>query len=113
MALRHKLRKLYIEGFYELDIVKLLGSVSNGFQFIDPMELTPIGKNELDKYMDRWNARVGLNQRWRLSNEVRQDQDGILNDWEWWELIGTPFQGTAVVTTTDQGVKMEKITYFK
>lgn len=113
MTLRHKFRKLYIEGWYELDIQKLLKSVSEDFQFVDPMELKPIGKTGLQDYMSRWNKRVGYHQKWRLSHEVRQDKNGVLTDWEWWELIGTGFEGAAVVTTTDHGVTMEKITYLR
>jgi len=113
MALRHKFRELYIEGWYELDIHKLLESVSEDFQFIDPMELKPIGKADLQDYMSRWNRRAGHNQKWKLSHEVRQDKGGVLTDWEWWEVLGTELEGSAIVRTTDCGVEMEKITYLR
>jgi hypothetical protein len=109
--LRKKLRQLYIEGWYELNIKKLLAATAKDFKFFDPMERAPVDRDGLIRYMERWNARVGYKQEWRLSHETRKDQNGVLTDWEWWELVGTDFAGSAVVTTTDLGVTMEKITY--
>ena len=67
----------------------------------------------LSKYMVSWTNRVGLVQNWRLTHEVRQDKDGIFTDWEWREILITPFSGSAIITITDNSVNLEWITYFK
>ena len=70
----------------------------------------------LPAYMRRWDERtraLGGNNQWRLSHEVREDKEGILTHWEWWELLDTPLQGAAIVLTGDEGVILERITYFE
>ena len=62
---------------------------------------------------DKWTRSLGADNSWTLKNEVREDRDGILTDWEWWEVVGTSLSGSAVVTTSDQGVHLERITYFR
>lgn len=113
MANRYDLRARYIEGWYEQDVSKLLETTTPGFVFDDPAEPAPITRDGLADYMQRWLARAGGENNWRLTHEVRQDTDGILTDWEWWEVLGTDMQGTAVVITSDVGVLEERITYFK
>lgn len=108
-------RALYIEGWYELDSSKLFASTTQDFIFEDPAEATPVGRNSLAAYMLRWDKRTrlrGSTNVWTLSNEVRQDKDGVLIDWEWWELNNTTLCGMAFVKTRDEGVFVEKITYF-
>ena len=115
MSKRVELRVRYIEGWYELDPEKLLASTTQDFIFDDPLEPKPVAKNELPNYMVRWNERAraaGSNNQWILSDEVRQDKDGVLTDWEWWELAGTDLRGSALVKTSDDGVFLERITYF-
>ncbi len=62
--------------------------------------------------MKRWQDRAGRHNDWILQDEVRQDKDGVLTDWEWWEAVGTDLRGMAVVKTGDEGVYLERITYF-
>ena len=112
---RFELRELYIQGWYELDANKLIHAVTDDFPFDDPAEPAPIGKADLGDYMRRWDVRtrrLGADNLWILADEVRQDRDGILTDWEWWELPGSPLKGMALVKTSDQGVLLERITYF-
>ena len=112
---RFELRELYIQGWYELDANKLIQAVTDDFLFDDPAAPAPIGKAALGDYMRRWDVRtrrLGADNLWILADEVRQDRDGILTDWEWWELPGSPLKGMALVKTSDQGVLLERITYF-
>ena len=112
---RFELRELYIQGWCELDANKLIQAVTDDFLFDDPAEPAPIGKADLGDYMRRWDVRtrrLGADNLWILADEVRQDRDGILTDWEWWELPGSPLKGMALVKTSDQGVLLERITYF-
>ena len=112
---RFELRDLYIQGWYELDANKLIQAVTDDFLFDDPAEPAPIGTADLGDYMRRWDVRtrrLGADNLWILADEVRQDRDGILTDWEWWELPGSPLKGMALVKTSDQGVLLERITYF-
>ena len=105
-----------MEGWYEMDIDKLMSSTADSFVFDDPAEPKPVTRSALSAYMLRWDQRVremgGANE-WRLTHEVRQDTDGLLTDWEWWQIVGTDLQGSAVIVTSDQGVLLERITYFK
>jgi hypothetical protein len=112
---RYQLRALYIEGWYEIDEQKLLSSTTNAFVFEDPRESGPITRQQLGSYMSRWNSwtrSAGASNLWKLDYEVRQDKDGLLTDWEWWELKDTDICGMAFVVTSDSGVVIEKITYF-
>lgn len=115
MITRFELRARYIEGWYELDADKLVSATSNDFIFDDPAEPTPVNRESLTEYMIRWDERtrlLGSINEWHLSDEVRQDRDGVLTDWEWWELKGSGLSGMAMVKTRDDGVFFERITYF-
>ena len=115
MSKRIELRARYIEGWYELDAEKLLASTTQDFIFDDPLETQPVVRSDLAGYLARWNERAqaaGSTNQWQLSDEVRQDKDGVLTDWEWWELVGTDLRGSALIKTNDYGVFLERITYF-
>ena len=112
---RISLRENYIQGWYSLNSELLVSACAPEFIFEDPFEPEPITRERLGAYMFRWDERtraMGGDNRWRLTHEVRQDKDNILTDWEWWELLGTPLQGAAIVLTGNQGVFLERITYF-
>jgi hypothetical protein len=116
MANRFELRATYIEGWYELDSAKLLGSTSDDFIFDDPDEPESVTRILLPEYMERWDRKTraaGSTNKWQLEDEVRQDRDGVLTDWEWWQVVGTDMQGMAIVKTSDAGVFLERITYFR
>ena len=98
-----------------MDEQKLISSTTEAFVFEDPREPGPITRHELGNYMRRWDVWTrseGASNLWKLDYEVRQDKDGFLTDWEWWELAGTDICGMAFVVTSDMGVVVEKITYF-
>ncbi len=104
-----------MQGWYQMRIDWLLAATAAEFYFDDPAEPEPVTREMLEGYMQRWDERtrlLGGTNRWRLTNEVRQDKDGILTDWEWWELVDTDLAGTAVVLASDEGVLSERITYF-
>ena len=112
---RLHLRRSYMQGWYDLDADLLVSSTAFNFVFEDPAEPEPITREMLPAYMLRWDKRTRLldsNNEWRLTNEVLQDKDGMLTHWEWWELLDTPLQGAAIVLTGNNGVELEKITYF-
>lgn len=112
---RIDLRNRYMEGWYRLDIDLLLRSTAADFVFDDPAEPEPVTRDALPAYMRRWQERMraaGGDNEWRLEHCSRQDRDGLLTDWEWWQVLGTGFQGAAVVLTGDTGVLLERITYF-
>ncbi len=115
MSDRYHFRQDYIEGWYQMDSDLLLGSTAAEFYFDDPHEPEPVTKSMLADYMGRWDKRtraLGSSNQWVLTHEVRQDKNAILTDWEWWELIGSPLFGAAIVCTSDNGVLFERITYF-
>ncbi len=115
MAKRHDLRQRYIDGWYEKDVDKLVSSIAPGFIFDDPAEPHPVTADNFTGYIERWYRRTeeaGAANEWVLRDEVRQDRDGVLIDWEQWELVGTDLSGMAVIRTSDDGVLLERITYF-
>jgi hypothetical protein len=104
-----------MQGWYQMDLDMLLATTAPEFIFDDPAEAEPVTRDTLNGYMRRWHARMrtaGGDNEWRLTHQSRQDQDGVLTDWEWWQVLGTNFQGAAVVLTGDTGVILERITYF-
>ena len=104
-----------MRGWYEMDAELLLTNTASSFFFDDPAEANPVTRDMLTDYMHRWETRtraLGGNNEWILSLETRVDKDGILTDWEWWELVDSGLCGTAVVQTCDEGVLFERITYF-
>jgi hypothetical protein len=112
---RIKLRNTYMQGWYQMDLDMLLATTAPEFIFDDPAEPEPVTRDTLPGYMQRWHARMcaaGGDNEWRLTHQSRQDQGGVLTDWEWWQVLGTNFQGAAVVLTGDTGVILERITYF-
>ena len=112
---RFDFRQRYVEGWYEVNGEKLVSACAEKFRFNDPRESQPIDKSGLVDYMHRWNqwtSALGATNAWNLKHEVRQDKDGLLTDWEWWELVDTSLCGMAIVQTSDAGVLFETITYF-
>jgi hypothetical protein len=93
----------------------LLSTTAESFIFDDPVEPEAVNRAMLTAYMHRWDERMralGGDKQWVLTHQTRQDKDGILVDWEWWEVSGTSLQGAAVILTSDAGVLLERITYF-
>lgn len=112
---RIELRETYMQGWYQMDIDRLLASTAPDFIFDDPAEPEPVTRANLAHYMLRWDARVralGGGNEWRLTHESRVDANGLLTDWEWWQIVGIELQGAAVVVTGNAGVLLERITYF-
>ena len=114
MTERERLRAQYIEGWYQLDDEALVSAVAVDFVFDDPAEPILVTKEMLPAYMLRWDARMkqlGGDNEWLLTDEVREDKDGVLTDWETWEVLGTGMRGMAVVKTRDDGVFLERNNY--
>lgn len=113
MSRREDLRAQYIQAWYDMDIESLIRTTRADYQFDDPAEPGPVTRDGLAGYMQRWQAHAQGKNEWVLEHEVRQDMDGILTDWHWWRVIGTDLTGAAVVKTSDDGVFLERICYFK
>ena len=115
MSKRVELRTRYMQAWYDMNIDQLLATTSEGFIFDDPAEPQPITRAMLETYMHRWDKKtraLGADNQWKLTHELRQDKDGVLTDWEWWEVLDTGLCGAAIVQTGDKGVLFERITYF-
>ena len=115
MSKRVELRTRYIQAWYDMNIEELLATTSEDFIFDDPAEPQPVTRAMLEAYMHRWNKNIrahGTEDQWKLTHELRQDKDGVLTDWEWWEVLESGLCGAAIVQTGDKGVLFERITYF-
>jgi hypothetical protein len=112
---RIELREKYRQGWYQMDLDMLLATTAPDFIFDDPAEPEPVSRAALADYMQRWDTRVralGSDNEWCLTHQSRNDNNGVLTDWEWWQVTGTAIQGAAVVLTGNDGVQLERITYF-
>lgn len=112
---RIELRERYMQGWYQMDLDLLLSTTAPGFVFDDPAEPEAATRDMLASYMQSWDRRMraaGGNNQWVLTNETRLDREGILTDWEWWQVTGSTLQGAALILTSDEGVYLERITYF-
>jgi hypothetical protein len=112
---RIELRERYMQAWYEMDAGLMFENVADSFIFDDPAEPEPVTRSMLAAYMQRWDTRtraLGANNEWQLSHRLRQDKDGLLTDWEWWQVVNTNLSGAAVIVTGDDGVLLERITYF-
>jgi len=115
MSKRVEFRERYLQGWYRMDAELLLSSVTPDFIFDDPAEPEPVTRAMLVDYMQRWDRRMrdaGGNNQWTLTHEFRRDENSLLIDWEWWQVVGSDLQGAAVVLTSEDGVLLERITYF-
>jgi hypothetical protein len=113
LADRFALRAQYIAGWYEMDAEKLVSATRDDFIFDDPAEPAPVSRLGLQEYMWRWQKHAQFKNEWILQHQTREDKDGVLTDWLWWEVVGTKLCGAAVVKTSDAGVFLERIVYFK
>lgn len=116
MSNRAQLRAQYIEGWETMDAEKLISAVTDTFEFDDPADPEPITKANLVSYMPVWPEKakaLGGTFRFEIIDKVVQDRDGVLLEWYWWKLIGTDVEGAAVIKTIDQGVVLERLSYYK
>ena len=115
MSKREEHLEAYIEGWQSLDAEMVLSALADGFVFDAPALPAPVTKASIANYMASWEERVrGLSGAWSYENsdEVVQDQDGVLLRWKWWQFTGTVIQGSAVTKTTDKGMAYERLAYF-
>ena len=101
MSKRVELRERYLQGWYQMDAELLLTSTAENFIFDDPVEPEPVSRDMLGAYMLRWDKRMqalGADNHWDLTHEIREDRDGILTDWEWWQVSGTGIVGNLTGT---------------
>ncbi len=113
---REKMRARYIDGWNTMNPDLLMSTTVTDFIFDDPADPAPITKQELVAYMPIWPERaaaLGGTFDFHMVDKVVKDMDGILHEWYYWTLIGTGVEGSAQIKTCDEGVMLERITYFK
>ena len=101
MSKRVEFRQRYLQGWYRMDAELLLSSVAPDFVFDDPAEPEPVTRAMLCDYMQRWDSRMraaGGHNQWALTQESRRHEDGLLIDWEWWQVVGSDLEGAAAVS---------------
>ncbi len=116
MSKRAEYLDIYLEGWEALDAEKVVSSLDDSFQYVDPAMPVPITKDRMAAYMARWGERtkaLGGTGEVALSNTVTRDEDGVLLSWTWWLFAGTEVQGAALIKAGDSGVLLEKIAYHK
>ena len=114
MEKRIALRKAYGKGWDTWDADLLISTLAPGFVFDDPEYPEPVTAANIAVYMAGWKDRVlalGGTGELGSRDRVYQDQDGAYVSWHWWSFVGTPFEGSAVTRTTDEGVLYERMTY--
>ena len=116
MIKREQHRARYIEGWNTMNAHMLMSSITANFIFDDPAEPAPITHAELVEYMPVWPekaAKLGGKFDFHIVDKVIQDKDGNLLEWYAWTMTGTDVQGTAQIITTDEGVMLERLSYFR
>ena len=116
MSRRAELRVQYIEAWDTMDAAKLLSSVAEDFLFDDPADPAPITKAGLVAYMPVWPRRaeaLGGHFHIEMRDKVVADRDGLLLEWYQWRLAGTAVEGAALIKTSDQGVLLERLSYYR
>jgi len=114
MTRRSELRKAYGQGWDSWNAELLVSALASGFEFDDPAMPAPVTAEGIPAYMASWRDRVeslGGTGAIGSRDRVYMDQDGALVSWHCWSFPGTPFEGSAVTRTTDEGVLYERITY--
>lgn len=114
MTRRAELRRAYGQAWDKWDADLLLTALAPGFTFEDPAWPVPVTAETMPAYMASWRDRVtalGGTGEIASRDRVCVDQDDALISWHWWGFPGTPFDGTAVTRTTDDGVLYERMTY--
>jgi len=115
MSNREDHLKAYIHGWKSMDVEVVRSVLADGFVFDDPALPAPVTKASIADYMASWAERIhALSGAWVYENsdEVIDDQDGVLLRWKWWRFTGTHIQGSAVTKTTDKGMIYERLAYF-
>jgi hypothetical protein len=115
MSKREDHLNAYIDGWKSMDVEMVLSALADGFVFDDPALPSPVTKASIANYMASWEERINaLSGAWAYENsdEVIDDQDGVLLRWKWWRFTGTHIQGSAVTKTTDKGMIYERLAYF-
>ena len=109
----------YLDGWRTGDASRLLAGTADGFFFDDPNR----GRIERDAY-EAYVAEL-----WVEAGEYRGDErfdhfedlseivtgekgDGTLNVWFWWQIAGTPIEGSSLVNIGSNGVLSETICYY-
>jgi hypothetical protein len=115
MSQRAEKIKAYDEGWDTWNADLVLSSLADGFVFDDPAMPEPVTKANMAEYMAGWEDRVkqlGGTGEIGSRDRVIIDEDGAIVSWDWWSFVGTNYEGSAVIRTTDGGVQYERITYY-
>jgi hypothetical protein len=115
MSKRAELREMYGVAWDTWDADLLVESLADGFFFDDPALSEPVTKETIRSYMSSWQDRVqalGGTGEITSRDRVKGDVDGTYITWHWWGFAGTAYEGSAVTSTTDNGVQYERITYY-
>jgi ketosteroid isomerase-like protein len=116
MTLRSQFLETYFQGWEELDADKVLSSLADDFNYIDPSMPAPIAKDMMRDYMRQWSERtaaLGGTGELSLAHTVTQEQGECLLSWTWWRFEGTEVQGAALIKVSDRGVLFEKIAFYR
>jgi len=78
---RIELRETYMQGWYQMDIDRLLATTAPEFIIDDPAEPEAVTRAKLADYVQRWDIRVralGGDNEWCLTHQSRIDENGLL-----------------------------------
>lgn len=109
----------YLDGWRTGDASRLLAGTADGFFFDDPNR----GRIERDAY-EAYVAELWVEARAYRGDErfdhfedlseivTGEKGDGTLNVWFWWQIAGTPIEGSSLVNIGSNGVLSETICYY-
>jgi len=104
----------YLEGWREGDGEKSKESTVQEFHYDDPNSRR-ISRENFVQFVEGFKADAAQLSDGEIPQPFLIYSDQVIGDgiaWCWWCVNGTTFQGSAVITFSDEGVVSEKIAYF-
>jgi hypothetical protein len=109
----------YLQGWRTGDASLLVGQAAEGFFFDDPHR-SRISRAAYAAYVAELKVEAGEFRAGRSFDSfeklseivVKQHDDGTATVWFWWEIEGTPIEGSSLVKVGKAGVLSETICYY-
>ncbi len=104
----------YLEGWKQGNGEMSLESTVVNFYYDDPNS-SRISRDNFVQFVEDFKAAAAELTGGEIPQPFLEYSHQVIDDgiaWCWWKVSGTTFEGSAVITFTDEGVRSEKIAYY-
>lgn len=102
----------WLEGWRKGDAAMVLSTVTDDFVHDDAVDGRFTGE-EFAAYVEQLFATENTAEGYEtITDVVTQEQDGVETTWGWWRTLATPLEGAGLVKTREDGVFLERVTYY-